>query len=122
MKESFSSITSNMTNSIYIPFLIRGTAAFLLVFIVPLEFIIRNVIDDSQNTLITDIQAMRTDNLDNFFKFVSLTGTRLMILVALPLFFNCTDTVITFKLSFVSCHALFLYSFVAVLFLEPRPY
>ena len=122
MRTSFAMNQSSAVKSVYIPFLVRGIAAFLLVFLIPLEFIVRNVLVSMEDSVINKIQEMETESLNQFFKAAIYTGNHLIVLVGMPIIYNCVDTVSTFKICMVSCHALYLYSFIAVLFTEPRPY
>lgn len=109
-------------NSLYIPMLVRGLAVILLVFIIPLEFIIRGLLSDNENNMIHSIQSHRTTAQDDFFRTVSATADHAILVILMPFLFNTTDPVVTFKIGIVSCHSLYLYSLISVIFTEARPY
>lgn len=122
MRSSFSRNFSTGTSFIYIPLLVRGIAVILVIFLIPLEFILRNLLISHEDSLIEYIQTSESESLNYFFKAAIYTGNHVIIVLILPILYNCIDTVITFKITIVTCHVLYLYSFIAVLFTEPRPY
>ena len=121
---SFFTARSSVTglDSLYIPLLVRGTAIVLLVFIVPLEFIIRGLLTQNEDSLITSMQKSRSKGQDDFFQGVSYTGGHTILVFLLPVLYNVIDPAITFKIGIVSCHSLYLCSLISVIFTEPRPY
>ena len=117
-----SSFASTSSESLFIPFWMRGLAGIMFLFIIPLEFLIKNNLSENEDSIIHWIQKSRSSQLDFFFKAVSFTANEKILIVALPCLFNLIDPVKTFKITIVSCHSMYLYSFVGVLFTEPRPY
>jgi PAP2 superfamily len=122
LQESINSISSKQVHSIYIPFIFRGIAILVFVFVIPLEFLIGNWISESEDSLICDIQTIGNSNLDDFFKIISYAGSHTVIIVILPILFNCLNSVRTIKINIIICHLLYIYSFISVLLTEPRPY
>lgn len=122
MRRTLARASFSGMNSMYIPFIIRGTAILVLLFIIPLEYLLDDTLSNEEVHLIEYIQDLETSNLNTFFKGITATGTHYMVIALLPFLYNFMDSVIVIKISIVICHALYLYSFTAILFTEPRPY
>ncbi|OMJ74794.1 hypothetical protein SteCoe_26210 [Stentor coeruleus] len=119
---SIATNSGSIIYSLYIPIIVRGVALILALLIIPCEFIFRYRLSDSEDSILHYIQESRSDSLDSFFKFVVFTGSQSIIVIILPILFNILDPVVTFKICIVSCHLLYLQSFLALIQTDPRPY
>jgi hypothetical protein len=117
--------TSNgmlLSNSPYIPWVVRGTALVSVFFMIPLNIITRNSLTDYEADFISWLQDYRSSSLNDFFRSVAFTGTHDIIVFVMPGLFNILEPVVTMKITVVSTHALYLYTLFAVILTEPRPY
>lgn len=119
---SIATNSGSIIYSLYIPILVRGAALILALLVIPCEFIFRYRLSDSDDSISHYFQESRNNSQDSFFKFVVFTGSHNIIVIILPMLFNIIDPVVTFKICIVSCHLLYLHSFLALVLTEPRPY
>ena len=108
--------------SVKVSFLGRGLAVLLVLFIIPANYILQEVLRTASDDLIVSIQKLRTDFLDDFFKLVLYIGNNLTLVVVPPIIYNLYDTRRAVKQIFVNCFGMYVFSVIALLTKEPRPY
>lgn len=122
LRKSFVTNTGTLVVTPYIPWVVRGTALFMTLFVIPLDIITRDSLSDYEADIINSLQTHRSSTLDNFFKAVIFSGSHNILIFVLPALYNIVDSVIIMKITIVSTHTLVLYTILAVMFTEPRPY
>lgn len=121
---STSVLSSNSTKKPVKTWLVFRTVAFLmLLFIIPVENILSETIIHSQEDLVESIQDnYRTDDRDEFFKFMRYFGSDWVIIGASPLLFHIGDCRYTLKAILIICMSAYLNSVTALWQKEPRPF
>ncbi|CAG9321596.1 unnamed protein product [Blepharisma stoltei] len=102
--------------------LVRILALVTLLFIIPLEGLLREVLSNWGTGFIYDLQQDRTDSGKDFFRLVSYLGTEWMLIAVAPAFYHLCDPRRGIKVIFISCFSMYLYSFIALFYKEPRPF
>ena len=122
LRKSF--VTNNGTLMVtpYIPWVVRGTALVMALFVIPLDIITRDALSEYEADLINDLQKHRSYQLDYFFKVIIFMGSHNIVIFALPMLYNIIESTIIMKVTIVCTHTLYLYTLFAVIFTEPRPY
>lgn len=103
-------------------FIATGFAVVLFLLLIPAEYLFRAKLAFKEGYSLSQMQKWETHSLTEFSKLVSRSGTHYFLLIVLPFIFNIIDSVVAIKICIVSTHVLYVYSLVAVLFTEPRPY
>jgi hypothetical protein len=99
-----------------------GFAVALFCILMPLEYMFRDKLADNEGNSLTRLQDWESHRLTEFSKWVARSGTHYYLMVVLPFIFNIVESVIALKICIISSHMLYVYSAVAILFTEPRPY
>ena len=97
-------------------------AGILLVFFLPLEYLISNSLNSIEKSSMITIQNDRTDSAVNFFKVLTYIGNHVFLLVVFPIMYHFYDARVSMKITMVVCIAMYIYSFLALIYIEPRPF
>lgn len=99
--------------------LIGGIA---LIFLLPLEYSMNDSLNDTEESLMKNIQGDRNRSAVNFFKFLIYIADHTILIVVFPFLYNFCDTRKACKVIMVVCLSMFVYSMLALLYVEPRPF
>lgn len=105
-----------------VSFLGRGFAVVLVLFIIPANYILRELVMKSSNNLIISIQKLRTPSLDSFFEVALYIGSNLLLVIVPPAIYNLYNVRRAVKQILINCFGMYVYSIIALLTKEPRPY
>ena len=101
---------------------IKVLAGILLLFILPLEYLISDSLNNTEKSGMTSIQHNRNQTTVNFFKALIYVDNHAYLIVVFPVLYHFYDPRKAAKITFVVCFAMYLYSFLAMLYVEPRPF
>lgn len=101
---------------------IKVIAGILLVFFIPLEYLISNSLNDLEKHALIRIQDDRTDTGINFFKILDYFGNHVFLIVIFPALYHFYDARKAMKIIIVVCISMYMHSFLALLYMEPRPF
>ena len=110
------------TNNVKVSFLRKGIAVVLILFLIPADYILKNAVLGVSNDFIIQIQRLRSNSLDDFFTFINYVGSNLTLVIIPPAIYNLYDVRRAVKQIFVNCFGMYVYSIIALLTKEPRPY
>jgi hypothetical protein len=68
------------------------------------------------------IQHRRTDSAIDFFKTLTYMGNHLFLVIVLPVLYHLIDARLAMKITIVMCLTMYVHSFLALLYVEPRPF
>lgn len=102
--------------------IIKVTAGILLIFIIPLEYLIYDSLSGMERWGMESIQDRRKDSAVDFFKALIYMGNHLFLLLIFPILYHVYDARVAMKIIIVVCSAMYIYSFLALLYAEPRPF
>lgn len=101
---------------------VKGLAAVVLLFIVPLEIILRDALERKEGDWMVSLQARDTsEHSRNFFKTVSLLGNRWVFLGLSPFLLHCVDPLKGLKIVLVTGFAMYCEGVLGLIYYEPRP-
>ena len=102
--------------------IIKVIAGILFLFIIPLEYLINESLSDMERWSMQKIQHRRTDSAVDFFKGLTYMGNHLFLVIVLPVLYHLIDARLAMKITIVICSAMYVHSFLALLYVEPRPF
>jgi hypothetical protein len=100
----------------------RGAAIFVVMFIIPLQYIFNKALNEYGAQLIISFQSARNDSLDKFLKGFFYFENNILLLVIFPAVFNLYESKKAIKFIFINCTGMYFCSVVALVSKEPRPY
>lgn len=102
--------------------IIKVIAGILLLFIIPLEYLINDSLSGMERSVMENIQHRRTDSSVDFFKALIYMGNHLFLIIIFPCLYLIYDARAAMKIIIVVCSAMYMHSFLALLYAEPRPF
>ena len=101
---------------------VKGLAAVVLLFIIPLEIILRQALERNEGDWMLSLQKQITsESSRNFFKVASLLGNRWIYLGVSPVLIHCVSPLKGLKIVVVAGFAMYCQGVLALLYYEPRP-
>lgn len=105
-----------------VSFFARSLAVILILFIIPGNYILKEVINEYSSSLIIRLQKLRNPGLDYFFRSVLYNGSTFTLIIVPPVIYNLYDIRRAVKQTLINCFGMYVYSIVALITKEPRPY
>lgn len=105
-----------------VPFLARSLAVVLILIIIPGNYLLKEMVNEFSSSVIISTQKLRNPILDNFFRTVLYIGSTLTLVVVPPIIYNLYDVRRAVKQTLINCFGMYVYSIIALITKEPRPY
>ena len=121
MSERFSRVLGRKS-LVHVNTYVKGLAAAVLLFIVPLEIILRDALERKEGDWLVSLQGKITsEHARNFFKAASLLGNRWVYLGLSPFLIHCVDPLKGLKIVLVAGFAMYCEGVLGLIYYEPRP-
>ena len=101
---------------------IKVIAGILLVFFIPLEYLISDSLNHIEKKSLIHMQEDRIHSAVVFFKTLTYIGNHVFLIVVFPTLYHFYDSRKAIKITMVVCIAMYLNSFLALIYIEPRPF
>lgn len=102
--------------------IVKVIAGILLIFFLPLEYLISDSLNHIEKSSMISIQNHRNHTSVQFFKALTYCGNHVFLIVVFPIMYHFYDARKSMKITLVVCVAMYIYSFLALIYVEPRPF
>ena len=107
---------------VQVPFKARSFAVILILFVIPGNYVLKDLLNSISIPIITLIQSTRSPHLDQFFRITLYIGNNLTLVLVPPIIYNLYDVRRAVKQTFINCFGMYVYSIIALITKEPRPF
>lgn len=120
--QSPSSAPINRRKLVRVNTYVKGLAAVVLLFIVPLEVVLRDSMEGAEGDWIVSLQhGVSNEHVKGFLKAVSLLGDRWVFLGLSCVLMHCVDPLRGLKVVVVTSFGMYCQGVLGLIYYEPRP-